>query len=141
MNLRGTLRTLVLCEVGLAAISIAEAQLGRRLLPVELQTYAHTQEERDLSTADFALIGIAIPAFALLIVAWIGLWRFWPRARVIYTAAWALALVMVAFGGATVGSWLGQLLGYLGALVAGMILGITYFSDLRHQFGPRAPAA
>ena len=137
MNLVSLLRILIVVEVCLAVLSIALGLLGRSLLPVELQTFEQARAESELSLVEGLLIAICLPAIVLMIVSWVGLWRLRSWARTVYTLAWLLGLVAVVFAGPAIASWPGELVGELGTLNGGVILGVTYFSDLRHHFGKR----
>ena len=117
----------------------AEAFFGWTLPPALAQ---HEQ-------ARFSAFSITNPAdaFRLLVmarisllafVAWIGLASFWRHGRRLYLVAWASWLLWDLFAGAQVRTSVGSVFGALDALVAGVIIGLVYFSDLARRF-ERAP--
>lgn len=137
MNLARILRILVVCEivVGVAWIVLREAAPG--LLPPELRSFVAGQESREWGVAEWALGGLDIVVFGICVASWIALIRLSPRGRALYTAAWALSFASAPFHEPHPDSAPGQALVQLGVLLAGVIFGLLYFSELRHRFGWR----
>ena len=142
MNKSRLLLILVAANVLFAFGSVgAEAFFGWTLPPV-LAEY-----ER----ARFSSFSIANPAdvFRLLLIAitsllafsaWIGLASFWRYGRGLYLVSWATWILFILFAGARVTTSVSSAFGALDALVAGVIVGLVYFSDLARRF-ERAPVA
>jgi hypothetical protein len=84
--------------------------------------------------ADNITLFAGVPTFIAMIVAWIGLWRLWRRARAIYLYSWFAGLLLTAFVGPVVFSGVASMLSDAALLSAGLILGLIYFSDLCHAF-------
>jgi hypothetical protein len=142
MNKSRLLLILVASNVLLAFGSVgAEAFFGWTLPPV-LAEYRHARFS-NFSIANPAdglrFLGIAITSL-LAFAAWIGLARFWRHGRALYLVSWATWILFVLVSGAQVRTSVGAVFGALEALVAGVIVGLVYFSDLAHRF-ERAPVA
>jgi hypothetical protein len=122
--------------------SIASVLAGvvadRWLLPQALRDYleayrayrAQGPKLRDVIVGIFAL-----PGMVALIIAVIGLYRFWPRARWLAVASWAYVLVWMPFSsGPVVANNLDGALSQCSTLLAGVVLGVAYFSPAADWF-------
>ena len=140
MDLRKVLRALLLTDAGLAILVIVQGVMGRGLLPPELRRFQAERAKADLSMLEEATLVVGLLGVVLVVIAWIGLWRFRRWGRSAYTFGWAICMAAAVFRGPTIASWLGQLVETLGVLNGGLILGIAWLSDLRHRFGKGEPA-
>ena len=142
MNKSRLLLTLVVANVLFAFASVGAEGFFGWTLPPALAEY-----ER----ARFASFSIANPADVLRLfmiavcsllafAAWIGLASFWRHGRRLYLVSWAVWLLYVLVSGDRVRTSVGSVFGTLDALVAGVIVGLVYFSDLARRF-ERTPIA
>ena len=133
MPLKTLLRVAILAEILLAAFgALVDIALETRL-PESLRNYLAAESESWL-IADNIMLFVGIPTLIATIVGWIGLWRLWRPARPIYLYSWLAGLLLTAFTGPAVSSAVGYMLSDASVLSAGLILGLIYFSDLRHAF-------
>jgi hypothetical protein len=133
MPLKTLLRLAIVAEVLFGMLGAVADIMLERHLPEPLREYLAAESE-SWSSTDTAVLLIAVPVLIALIVAWIGLWRLWPPARPLYLYSWIASIVIVAFTGPAVSSAVGYMFGEGAILAAGFILGLIYFSDLRHAF-------
>jgi hypothetical protein len=135
MNKSHLLRILVAANVLLAFASVgAEAFFGWTL-PPELAQYERARLAIDFSNPIYVLRVLMIAVTSLLaFAAWIGLASFWRHARGLYLVSWATWIFFVLFAGARVRTSVGSAFGVMEALVAGVIVGLVYFSDLAGRF-------
>ena len=128
------LHTLVLVEIILTVTLVTIGILGEPFLPTALQSYLQTRSDTPWSVRDWILLPIDLCIFALAVVAWVGLFRGWRCARRLYTGLWVASLPLLLFYGPVVASAVSRFLDTLAVLVGGLILGILYFSELRHCY-------
>jgi len=135
MNKSHLLRILVVANVLLAFASVgAEAFFGWTL-PPELAHYERTRHAIDFSNPVYVFRCLMIALTSLLaFAAWIGLASFWRHARGLYLVSWATWILFVLCAGARVATSVGSVFSVLEALVAGVIVGLVYFSDLAGRF-------
>ena len=131
--LKTLLRCAILAEILLGILGAVLDIVLEQRLPEPLREYLAAESE-SWSGTDTAMLCVGVPVLIALIIAWIGLWRLWPPARPLYLYSWLASIVMVAFLGPSVSSAIGYMLGEGAILAAGFILGLIYFSDLRHAF-------
>lgn len=134
MSLESSLRALVLADIALTVALITVGVVGEPLLPAALQAYLDTQSSIPWNTGDWILATVDLSLFGLTVIAWIGLLRGRWWSRRLYTWLRAFSLPLLLFAGPYVDSALGQFLVTLVNLVGGIILGILYFSELRHRY-------
>ena len=139
MNKSRLLWVLVALDVLLAFGSVgAQAFFGWTLPPV-LQEFAHERFARWPGAFRIALLGACV---ALAFTSWIGLASFWRHARRLYLASLAVYLLFVLISGPVVLASVSAMVRVVHGLVAGMILGLVYFSDLARRFEqPAIPGA
>jgi len=130
MNLVRTLRSLILCEIGLSLIGMVVYVASRHSLPPEIQRFLTGHRQRAWSSGDWLLL----LSLVLAVFSWIGLWRLWQKGRALYTAATVTGVAGTALIGPYVRSGPVEAMFGLGLIVTGLIFGVTYFSDLRHHF-------
>jgi len=133
MPLKTLLRLLIVAEILLGGLGAALDIALEPRLPEPLRSYLAADSE-SWSTTDNIMLCIGIPTLIATIVSWIGLWRLWPSARPIYLYSCVAGVLLVAFLGPSVSSAVGTMFSEGAMLVAGFILGLIYFSDLRHAF-------
>src|SRR5262249_33680177 len=68
-----------------------------------------------------------------------GLSNLWKPGRVLFTGSLFLIAIMVVLGGATIESELTTVLSFMNTIMAGVILGMVYFSPLREYFDQKPP--
>ena len=132
-NLHLTLRILILAEVLLTLLGVSVAFMDEALLPPPLRNYVRAEWDAPWGWRDSLLLALGLPVIVLVISAWVGLWRGWRNARLLYTLPWVVTLPLLALG-PEVASGPSQLLDTTSVLVSGMILGLLYFSELRHRY-------
>ena len=138
MNKSRLLLILVAANVLFAFASMgAEAFFGWTLPPV-LAQYEQTRfSSFAISNPEDVLRLLLISITSLLaFAAWIGLVSFWRYARGLYLFSWATWILFILVAGARVRTSVGSVFGALDALVAGVIIGLVYFSDLARRFEP-----
>ena len=132
---RSTLRWLVAVNFLLTAFAISAYLLQTPFLPATLQQF-----ERDsvsaFSVRDLFGLCISIPLLVLCIVAWVALLRGWRSGRRLYTITWIVSIPLALFGGPFVASALAATLESAASASGGVILGLLYFSDIRHFYEP-----
>jgi hypothetical protein len=134
MNLERTLARLVIADVALAAAAIAADYVLEGLLPAPLRTYLAAGRTGEGGAADTALFALWAIVAAATAVAWVALVQYWRRGREMYLAATIAWVVYLLPAGPRVGSAPGHALGALEAMVAGALLALVYFSDLRKKY-------
>jgi hypothetical protein len=136
MNQLLVLRILILAEVVCEFLGAAVSVFDEYLLPPALQNYANTQWDIPWSWREWLLAAICLVALPTIISAYVGLWRGRRKARLLYTASWALTVpaFFLLRPAPEMVSGLGQIVTTAGILASGMIFGLLYFSDLRHHF-------
>lgn len=133
LPLKTLLRVAILAEILLGVFSgLLDLALETRL-PEPLRKYLAAESE-SWSTTDSIALFVGIPIAIAAIVGWIGLWRVWRPARAIYLYSSLAALLLAAFTGPVVYSAVGGMLSDASVICWGLILGLIYFSDLRHAF-------
>lgn len=88
-------------------------------LPEPLRAYAATEEPHPL------LLIAGVILLALLIVAWIGLWRGAYWAPAVYAVMWASCVVLVPFSGPYVGTGMEEMFDFVGTSAGGGILALA----------------
>jgi hypothetical protein len=133
MDLVRVLRTLVAAEINLVVIGAVAGIFLTDDLPDLLQQYLALEEE---STAfSGGRIAFYVVALGLLIAGWVGLWLLKPWARLAYTAASVLSVLIDPMIGPSVMHGLEYMLSDLSTLAAGMTLALIWFSPLAARFG------
>jgi Flp pilus assembly pilin Flp len=125
--MKRTLRILVMTEIVLGIGGIICEIYTQQFLPNLLQAHLKQTQQADLTAIEWAVLAVGLGLIALLIVAWIALWRLSRHARLLYTFACAIALPLTIFLGPYVRSGIAEAIEQANVLTAGMILGILYF--------------
>lgn len=133
MSLKTLLRIAILAEIVLSLSGgLWDIAFDTRL-PEPLRSYLASKNEA-WSMVDNIMLIVGVPTLIAMIVGWIGLWCLWRPARAIYLYSWLAGLLLTAFIGPVVFSAVASMLSDAAVLSAGLILGLIYFSDLRHAF-------
>jgi len=133
-KLVSALRRLILLEIFLIPGLVVALFVEERWFPPEVRAFVAARAEQPLTWLEWLLAGISIPLVILLVTSWFMLWHLRPSGRVLYTVVWAISMVVYFFDPVQVSGGLSLLLTEIAALVAGVILGLIYFSDLRIHF-------
>ena len=140
MRSRATLRWLVIVALLLGAFAIAVGFLQTPFLPEALQQFERDRSASTLPLRDVLFLCFGIPLLIFSIVAYVALWRGWSNGRRLYTIVSVLSIPLCLMVGPQVESALLYTLTGAGWVVAGLILGLLYFSDLRDFYeSPKSP--
>jgi len=134
MNVR-RLRALIALEVGLTLASLVASVALRRTLPAPLQAYLNADEDAPARAVEIAgAVGVAL-VMAMMVTARIGLWRFWKVAPPLLLASWIGVGAVTLLAGPTVQTAAETVIYTAWAVVAGVLLSMSFFSELRGKFG------
>ena len=138
MNRVRTLYALIAADVFLAFATIGVESVFHKFLPPALADY-QLRSWLEWRGGWMAILELAVWAASVtgFLIAWIGLAAFWPRAREIYLAAWALTALSLALRGPSVLTSPGSVLDSIGTLVSGALIGLVWFSDLASRYTRR----
>ena len=142
MNKNQLLKTLVVANVFLAFASVgAEAFFGWTL-PRELADFEHARFTGfSIMSAGGSLQFLLIATSALCaFAAWIGLLTYWRYARPLLLISLSTTLLHVLVAGPSVKTSVSAMLNVMDAVVAGVILGLVYFTELARRFEGEAVA-
>jgi hypothetical protein len=135
MNQLRLYRVLVAAQIGLTLLSVLASARLQRTLPAPLQAYLQAQQDAPLTGRELAVGASSIALLALLVTAWIGLWQFWRIAPWLYLAGCVGAFLLVLGSGPTVETAIETALSTAWSAVGGVVLSMSFFSDLRGKFG------
>jgi len=135
MNQLRLYRILIAAQIGLTLLSLLASARLQRTLPAPLQTYLQAQQEAPLAAREIVVGAFSIALLALLATAWVGLWQFWRIAPWLYLAGCVGAFLLVLGSGPTVETAIETALSTAWAVVGGVVLSMSFFSDLRGKFG------
>lgn len=139
MSLPAYFRALLLIFVLLVGAEIAADLLTVSWLPEPLRKHVEQQMNADPPSEDLMLLALlSVTALGLLLVSVVGLWFFWRPARLLYTLFLLALACAVAASGTVVESALTSVLAFMNTIIAGVILGLIFFSPLRERFDPPA---
>ncbi|HEX8373293.1 MAG TPA: hypothetical protein VF585_10965 [Chthoniobacterales bacterium] len=137
--LQRTLRRLILVEIAVTSVLLGIGFFGEPFLPAPLQSYLDAQASAPLTSLDSLILPMDLLFLVLSVIAWVGLWRGWRRSRGLYTWLWIISLPLILAHGPDVASGVSQCLATTGTLVGGLIMGLLYFSELRHRYEDHRP--
>jgi hypothetical protein len=135
MNQLRLFRVLVVAQMALTLLSTLASARLERTLPPPLLAYLQAQKSGPISARETAVAAGSVVLMALLVAAWIALLRFWRIGPWIYLASCAGGVVLVVAGGPTVESAIQTALDTAWSAVGGVVLSMSFFSDLRRKFG------
>ena len=124
----------IVVEVVLGLAEIVVVYLSANFLPAPLRDYVDAQGEAELEWGDWVIGGLALQMIPLLLLSYIGLWRLWRFARVLYLCTGLLGVALVSLVGPEVRMGWAVALEGLSWTVSGLILGLIYFSPLKESF-------
>ena len=128
-------RALIALEVALTVASLFGSVALRGTLPTPLQAYLRADDDAPArATAIAAAVGTAL-AMAAMVTAWVGLWRFWRIAPTLLLASWIGVGAVTLLSGPTVQTAAETVVYTAWAVVGGVLLSMSFFSDLRGKFG------
>src|SRR4029079_147005 len=134
MNVR-RLGALIALEVGLTLASLVASVALRRTLPAPLQAYLNADEDAPARAVEIAeAVGVAL-VMAMMVTAWLGLWRFWKVAPPLLLASWIGVGAVTLLAGPTVQTAAETVIYTAWSVVAGVLLSMSFFSELRGKFG------
>jgi len=81
------------------------------------------------------LLILAVPLLITLVAAWIGLFMSWKVAPALYLTASVGNVLLLLVAGPTVQTAVGSAVDTANSMIAGLILGLVYFSSLSSRFG------
>lgn len=127
-------KALIALEISLALASVISHFILQSYLPQMLQSYLQS-----LDNVVFTLIDGLVFCFGLILilgyfVAWIGMWRFWKPARMLYLIVWIIGILSLPFSGPSVSPGLSYMFGSASTFVAGSILSLAFFSSITTRF-------
>jgi hypothetical protein len=133
-GLVGRFRALIALEAALTVASLIASVTLRRTLPVPLQEFLRADDDAPARALQLAAaVGVAI-VMAMMVTAWIGLWRFWRIAPPLLAAAWIGVGLVTLLAGPTVQTAIETVVYTAWSVVAGVLLSMSFFSDLRGKF-------
>jgi hypothetical protein len=141
MNQLRLYRILIAAQIGLTLLSLLASARLQRTLPAPLQAYLQAQQEAPLAAREIVVGAFSIALLALLATAWVGLLQFWRIAPWLYLAGCVGAFLLVLGSGPTVETAIETALSTAWAVVGGVVLSMSFFSDLRGKFGARRTIA
>ena len=128
---RSTLRWLLVVNILFSIFSIAVSFLQTPFLPELLQQFERESVASPLRLHDVLFLCFAFPSLIFSIVVYIALWRGWRSGRRLYAISLVIAIPLCLMLGPRVESALLYTTEAAGCVIAGLILGLLYFSDLR----------
>ncbi|MBA4150166.1 MAG: hypothetical protein H0X66_18820 [Verrucomicrobia bacterium] len=138
---KSILRYLIVAEISLITSSVVADLVLEHTLPTEIQHYISRSAETPITSLEAVGLGLGILLLLLMLIAWVGLWRLWKPARLLYTLCWLFGVpLFLLLDSAVYYTPLGAALSEYAILSAGMILGLLYFSDLSSNFSIAEPA-
>ena len=135
MSAKILLRTLIVSEVALLVAGGLVHFATMASLPNHLRQYFDEQAHVEWTIVDWVGCAVNAGIGVSRLIAWIGLWRLWQPARLLYVAATAASLLILPFMGPNVCSALVNTLLTANVFCSGLIVGVVFFSDVRLNFG------
>jgi hypothetical protein len=130
-----TFRALIALEAVLTIASLVASVALRSTLPAPLQAYLRADDDAPARASELiAAVTVAI-AMAAMVTAWIGLWRFWKIAPPLFAASWIGVGLATLLSGPTVQTAVETVVYTAWSVVGGVLLSMSFFSDLRGKFG------
>jgi hypothetical protein len=142
MPLTTYFRALLLIYTVLVFGELASGPMTLDTLPDAVRKYAEDQWEQGppSETAD-ALMLVSFGALVLMFISLSGLWLLWRPARMLFTVYLLLLAIGLVLAGPVVESALTSVLAFMNTTISGLILGMLYFSPLRHYFDKTTDAS
>src|SRR5262245_16134999 len=135
MNQLRLFRVLVWTQIAAVVLSIAANVRLERTLPAALQAYLRARHDAPPDGMAVAVGASAVILLAAMVVAWIALLRFWRIAPWFYLATTVCGLALTLASGPSVTTAIETSLDTASSTIAGAVLALAFFSDLRAKFG------
>jgi hypothetical protein len=135
MNQLRVFRALIWTQIATVVLSIAASFRLEQTLPAALQAYLRDRQDAPPDATALVVGASAVILLAAMVVAWIALYRFWRIAPCFYFATTAGGLVLTLAAGPTVTTAIETCFDTASSTIAGVILAMAFFSDLRARFG------
>lgn len=127
---------LALICVGILVIAF----LGETGLPEPLRAYEQSRADADLTTRDWVFFGLGALLLITFGVSSIGLLVFWPPARFLFLMTFIAGTAIVPIGGPYISTGVSSIFEDATTFLAGLILGLAYFSPISAGFERRTAA-
>jgi hypothetical protein len=135
MTLPNYFRALLCIFTLLVVAEIASDVLTVQWLPDPLRQHVEARmNNSELNSEVAVLLILSLAALALMVASVVGLWVFWRPARLLYTLFLLVFACAIAASGTIVQTALTSVLSFMYSVIAGVILGMIYFSPLRDLF-------
>jgi len=135
MNHVRLFRVLVGTQIATVVLSIAASFRLERTLPAALQAYLREHQDAPPDGMAVAVGVSSVVLLAAMVVAWIALLRFWRIGPWFYLATTVSGLVLTLATGPSVTTAVETMLDTASSTMAGAVLALVFFSDLRAKFG------
>ncbi len=119
---------------------LASVPLTMNSLPESIRKFAEEQWKEELPDEQAGPLAlVSLGTLAAMVISLVGLAVLWRPARQLFTIYLLLIAIGVVLSGTTVQSELTSVLSFMNTIVAGLILGMIYFSPLRDYFDKLEP--
>jgi len=135
MNQLRLFRILIGAQIAVTVLEIGASVRLERTLPPPLLAYLEARSQTPHAGGHLAAVAGAFLLFPLLIVAWIGLLRFWRIGPWLFFASCVGGFLVVLGSGPTVETAIESALSTAWSTIGGALLSMSFFSDLRGKFG------
>jgi hypothetical protein len=133
-------RALLLIYAVLVFGELLSGQYTMDSFPESVRTFQEEQWKNLPEDRALALMILVRAGLGFMAVSLVGLSLLWRPARMLFTVYLLLIAIMVVLAGPTIESELTTALSFMNTIIAGVILGMVYFSPLREYFDQKPPA-
>jgi hypothetical protein len=124
------LRILIITEIVFTILEITFDIVFEKSLPPKFLEYIASTETVEISTNEAVGLIISVVLIVVTIVSWIGLWRLWRPAKLLYTLKCLLGpIIYLILEPVVYYTPLGAFFSEYAVLSAGAILSIIYFTE------------
>ena len=128
-------RVLLTLSIAALVASTVAGVLDSWLLPQPLLDYEQAQHGVRPKFGEIVISLLGIPGLITRIVALVGLYRFWPPARLLSVVAWVYMLVWMSVSpGPVLSNTVTGAFSECSTLLVGMVLALIYFSPAAEWF-------
>jgi hypothetical protein len=128
------LRILIAAEWLLVIIAVPLAFFLESTLPVQLRQFLAAEYEKPFSFAEAIQLVAMFITLALWLAGSVGTFMLWRYGRPLYLAAVVTGVAFTPFVGPSVMAPLASAFAEASQAIAGVVLGLLYFSPLRDRF-------